>query len=113
MGHKPQPQFVDRDGAVEQQAAVNLEALNRAKLRNNPAAPESSADDGIDIAAGIAPRGGTKDATLNWGGGEQVATIGRSDIAFSAELSRISGVGARTITPVSMDPFVAHPGRNK
>ncbi|MGO9650238.1 MAG: hypothetical protein ACLPOO_19575 [Terriglobales bacterium] len=136
MGHKQTPQYVDRDGAVEQQAAVNAEALRRARLRNDPTAPADLAGTGgVDIAAGIVRDDGlgllgdpstskglrkmehdvpfrkeegesAADATLAWGGGMTTATVGENDIPFSADMARVAGVGA---SGPSRDPGSAFP----
>jgi hypothetical protein len=94
------PQFVDHDGAVQQQAHVAAEALRRSRVRNNPAeSPESpDRDRDVRIAAGLDSGRSTADSTLNWASGQQVATVGRSDIPFSSDLSRVAGVGAESVT---------------
>jgi hypothetical protein len=116
MGHKPQPQSIDREGAVQTNISFNREALERARLRNNPT--ESVEDPGRDrdiaIAAGVAAPGGAMDwhsrvsvpfpkeegepvadATLNWSNGQQVATIAEhGDTPFDGRLAVVAGVGA-------------------
>jgi len=85
MGHKPQPQHVDRDdGAVERNERVNAEALARATHNARKPAAEISTI-GMPI----------EDATLNWAGGLTTATVGEhGDVSFSRELSEVAGVSA-------------------
>jgi hypothetical protein len=112
MGHRPQ----HSDGVISQQARVNAEALRRASARN--AGPQPASDDSIDpgvaIAAGIERRDRAQDAVLNWAGGVNRSTVGRSDIPLSSELSRVAGVSADPVTSDrSMDPFIDHTGGRK
>jgi hypothetical protein len=124
--HKPQPQSVDRDGAIEQQTAVHAEALRRAKLRSNltESADSPDRDREVRIAAGCSPRGGTTaDATLNWAAGLATATVGKNDEPFSGDNTRVAGVGASSPMPdpgaayphgaSGMDEIVNHPGGRK
>jgi hypothetical protein len=40
-----------------------------------------------------------KDASLNWAGGNHVASVGRSDQPLSADLANVSGVGSSSLIP--------------
>jgi hypothetical protein len=107
MGHRATPQSVDREGAVETNISFNREALERAHLRNNPElAGDADRDRDVRIAAGCSPRGDTLDSTLNWAGGQQVATIGENDNPFSGDMARVAGTGAESPAP---DPGAAYP----